>query len=344
MTIDLITQLNEQKRKVDFNSYDISVKELISMVGEGIIDIAPEYQRQFRWKEDRQSTLIESIFLGIPVPSLFMATNPDGSWELIDGVQRLSSIIHFAGSEEIRRKIQVTSELNLVMLQKLTTLNDNTFGSLPRSVQLDFLLKPLKITTLSDKSDLEVRFDLFERLNTGGIILSNQEIRSCVYRGRFSDFLKYLVVDENFKNVVKLTSTEEVDGTREEYVLRFFAFLNNYQNFDHSVVDFLNKYMAAATKRFDYDRGEKNFQKTFKQLSTLPHGITRKRNTTPANLFEGVAVGAALVISDGKDLDMANAEIWINGDELRNYTTGATNSKKNVIGRIEYCKKKFLGL
>src|SRR5258707_9371503 len=111
--MDIITELNEQKRKVDFNSYDISVKELISMVGEDIIDIAPEYQRQFRWKEDRQSVLIESIFLGIPVPSLFMATNSDGSWELIDGVQRLSSIIHFAGSEEIRRKIQITSELKL---------------------------------------------------------------------------------------------------------------------------------------------------------------------------------------------------------------------------------------
>src|SRR5947209_5608704 len=154
MEMDLITQLNVQKRKVDFNSYDISVKELISMVGEGIIDIAPEYQRQF-------------------------------------------------------------------------------------------LLKPLKITTLSDKSDLEVRFDLFERLNTGGIMLSNQEIRSCVFRGKFNDFLKTLAIDEDFKKVVKLTSTEEADGTREEYVLRFFAFLNNYQDFDHSVVEFLNKYMAA---------------------------------------------------------------------------------------------------
>jgi uncharacterized protein with ParB-like and HNH nuclease domain len=340
---NLITQLNEQKRKVDFNSYDISVKELISMVQEGIIDIAPEYQRQFRWKEDRQSALIESIFLGIPVPSLFMATNNDGSWELIDGVQRLSSIIHFAGNEEVRKKIQITSELKLVILKKLTTLNDNTFSSLPRSIQLDFLLKPLKITTLSDKSDLEVRFDLFERLNTGGIILSNQEIRSCVYRGKFNDFLKALALNENFKKVVKLTSTEDVDGTREEYVLRFFAFLNNYQNFDHSVVDFLNKYMSVATKSFNYEQEEKIFQETFRQLRTLPHGITRKRNTTPANLFEGVSVGAALVIKNGRDLVMTNAETWITGEELRSYTTGATNSKKNVIGRIEYCERKFLG-
>jgi uncharacterized protein with ParB-like and HNH nuclease domain len=129
MTADIIGELNEQKRKVDFNSYDISVKELISMVGEGIIDIAPEYQRQFRWKEDRQSALIESIFLGIPVPSLFMATNIDGSWELIDGVQRLSTIIHFAGDEAARQKIQSTDELILVSLEKLKTFNDKTVQS-----------------------------------------------------------------------------------------------------------------------------------------------------------------------------------------------------------------------
>ena len=271
-----------------------------------------------------------------------MATNKDGSWELIDGVQRLSSIIHFAGSDESRQKVQIIDELKLVTLEKLTTFNDKTFSNLPRSIQLEFLLKPVKITTLSDKSDLEVRFDLFERLNTGGVVLTNQEIRSCVYRGRFNDFLKFLVTDENFKKVVKLTSTEEIDGTREEYVLRFFAFLNNYQNFDHSVVDFLNKYMHAASKTFNYSRGEEIFRKTFRQLTALPHGITRNRNTTPVNLFEGVSVGAALVIEEGKNLIMANAELWINNAELRSYTTGATNSQKKVASRIEYCKRKFL--
>ena len=96
---DITSELNEQKRKVDFNSYDMSVKELISMVNDGLIDIAPEYQRQFRWDTFRQSTLIESIFLGIPVPSLFMATNPDGTWEVIEGEQRLSSIISLAAEK-----------------------------------------------------------------------------------------------------------------------------------------------------------------------------------------------------------------------------------------------------
>lgn len=335
-------QLSDQKRRVDFNTYDISVKELISMVAESIIDIAPEYQRQFRWPADKQSALIESIFLGIPVPSLFMATNPDGTWELIDGVQRLSSMIHFAGSEIGREKIGLTDELKLTKLEKLTTLNNKVFSELPSTVQLEFLLKPIKITTLSDKSDLEVRFDLFERLNTGGIELTDQEIRSCVYRGKFNDFIQELAKDENYKSVVRLTKTQENDGTRQEFVLRFFAFLNNYQNFDHSVVEFLNEYMAAASRNFNYRQGEDIFKETFRQLAAIPNGITRGRKNTPTNLYEGVAVGAALAIQQGQALNVNNAGEWIAGDELKSYTTGATNSRVKVENRIVYCRDQFL--
>lgn len=94
--VDISVQLSEQKRKVDFKTYDISVKELISMVNDGIINVSPNYQRKFRWDDQRQSKLIESIFLGIPVPSLYMATNSDATWEVIDGLQRISTIIRFA--------------------------------------------------------------------------------------------------------------------------------------------------------------------------------------------------------------------------------------------------------
>jgi hypothetical protein len=340
---NLLSELSDLKRKVDFNTYDISVKELVSMVAEGIINIAPEYQRQFRWKNDRQSQLIESIFLGIPVPSLFMATNLDGTWELIDGVQRLSSIIHFFGTDEARSKIQLESRLKLSALSKLKTFNNIYFEQLPKSVQLDFQLKPLKITTLSDKSDMDVRFDLFERLNTGGIALTNQEIRSCVYRGKFNNFIKYLGTYGNFHKTVLLTATQESDGTREECVLRFFAFLNNYQNFEHSVLQFLNEYMNEANKNFDYSEGEEIFKATFDNLTILPSGITRSRSITPINLFEAVAVGAALALIQKGRFITTNLD-WISSAELRTLMTGATNSRKKIMSRIEFCRDKFLGI
>jgi uncharacterized protein with ParB-like and HNH nuclease domain len=341
MPEDIQTQLNAQKRLVDFNTYDISVKELISMVGENIIDIAPEYQRQFRWSSSRQSQLIESVFLGIPIPSLFMATNPDSSWELIDGVQRLSSLIHFAGDDKARKKINLASPLKLGELIKLSAFNNMSFIDLPKTIQLEFLLKPLKITTLSDKSDLNVRFDLFERLNTGGVRLTDQEIRSCIYRGTFNDFIKEIAKNKDFKIAVKLPKERETDGTREEFVLRFFAFLYKYKSFDHSVVDFLNTYMSDSTKLFNYEENKLIFEKTFKELAKLDGGISRKRTTTPTNLFEAVSVGAALTLKRGVKLNLKGFHIWLNSEELTRLTTGATNSRVKVKGRIEYCLNKF---
>jgi hypothetical protein len=85
----LVEQLKDQRRTVDFDTFDIIVQQLLTMLRDGAIDIAPVYQRQFRWDEVRCSQLIESFFLGIPVPSLFMASNPDATWELVDGVQRI---------------------------------------------------------------------------------------------------------------------------------------------------------------------------------------------------------------------------------------------------------------
>ena len=346
MSQDLLSQLMEQKMKVDFSSYDISIKELISMVNDGLIDIAPDYQRQFRWDEERQSSLIESLFLGIPVPSLFMATNPDGTWELIDGVQRVSTILCFAGTDDVRMKISKKDikPLKLTGLKKLSLFNEKTFESLPFDIQNKFKLTSIKITTLTDKSDRTVRFDLFERLNRGGVTLSDQEIRACVYRGAFNDFIQRLATDENFKKCVHLSSTQESDGTREELVLRFFAYLYDLDSFSHSVRDFLNEYMekTSKSKRFSYSKNEFLFRKVFETLNAaLPNGISKGRKNTPLNLFEAVSVGAAKAYLNKSTINTSNIQEWITDNELIQYTTGATNSKPQVLGRIAYCQNKF---
>lgn len=346
-TETIAEQLANQRRKVDFDTYDIIVGQLISMVESGAIDVAPAYQRQFRWNDQKRAQLIESVFLGVPIPSLFMATNKDGTWELVDGVQRLSTLVQYGGTKDARKKLNLKEPLKIDGLGKLSALNGTKFSDLPDSLRLHFNHRPIKVITLSDKSDLIVRFDLFERLNTGGVALTNQEIRACIYRGAFADFLEKLAADPNFLKAVRLTETQRKDGTKEECVLRFFAFLNRYKKFEHSVVDFLNEYMASATKSFDYDAGEKIFRETFKQLhSALPNGIVRgsTRNLTPINLYEGIAVGAALAIKARGKIATRKEASWIASDELKKATTGATNSLASVTKRIEYCRDRFLGV
>ncbi len=341
---NLLEQLYENKRKIDFDTFDITTKELVSMVSELMIDISPEYQRQFRWTEDMESLFIESVLLGIPVPSLFMVANKDGTWELIDGVQRLSTVIHFMGDESLRKQIDKKASLKLKNLEKLSSFNEKEFDNLPQSVQLQFALRPLKITTISDKSDFDIRFDLFERLNTGGIKLKPQEIRACIFRGDFNDLIRELSLNKNFRHVLRLSRLKEKDGTREEMVLRFFAFLENYNNFGPSVKKFFNNYMAKATKSRSYKQYIKLFEDTFKRLhNELPQGIIRgNRKTTPIILYEAVAVGAALAIMEGAEIRNTDVAVWMNNKELKILTTGATNSSEKVKARIEYCKNKFM--
>jgi hypothetical protein len=342
----LSQQLQEQRRTVDFDSFDIQVTELLRQLDEGQIWIAPAYQRQFRWGEDRCSELIESLLLGIPIPNMFMATNSDSTWEVVDGLQRLSATAKFAGDAALRKRLGLGNALVLQDLKKLDKYNGLAFADLPAHVQTHFRTRPLKVVTLNDKSDKVLRFDLFERLNTGGIALTKQEIRDCVFRGPFSDMLGELSQSKDFQKTVRLTSKQKKDGAAEECVLRFFAFHDKYAEFNHSVTEFLNDYMKKKTEPADphLEGKKKLFAATFKELARVfPNGITRGRTTTPLNLFEGVAVGAALALKKADHLHVQRVQTWVVSPELRRFTSGATNDRKNVKGRIEFCRDRFLG-
>ena len=343
---ELAKQLGEQRRTVDFDSFDIHVQQLLGMLEQAQIWIAPAYQRQFRWDDARCSELIESLMLGIPIPNIFMATNSDNTWEVVDGLQRLSAIVKFAGNREIRKKLKLGDALILQDLKKLDRFNGLTYETLPPHIQQHFRTRPMKVVTLNDKSDKILRFDLFERLNTGGIILTDQEIRDCVFQGPFAEMVDELSSTKEFRTVVKLTSKQRKDGTAAECVLRFFAFLDRYREFDHSVKDFLNDYMREASKSFDVDVRKVEFTRALHELArAYPRGITRSpnKNRTPLNLFEGVAVGAALALKKYEHLDTQDLRKWMVSPELRKFTTAATNDRKNVRGRIEFCRDRFLG-
>lgn len=285
--------------------------------------------------------------LGIPIPNLFMATNPDNTWEVVDGLQRLSAIAKFAGTDELRKRLNLRSALVLQGLKKTDKFNGLTFEGLPPAIQQHLRTRPLKVVTLNDKSDKIVRFDLFERLNTGGIILTKQEIRSCVYQGDFADKLDELSKLKDFRTVARLTEKQRADGTAEECVLRFFAFADKYKVFEHSVEEFLNDYMKSASTDFNMATREKEFRDVFGQLANIfPHGIMRpqRKGNTSLILFEGVTVGATFAIRKKGRLESRGLSAWMGSPKLRAYTTGATNSTRAVKGRIEFCRDRFLGI
>jgi hypothetical protein len=262
-------QLADQRRKVDFDTYDVTVDELIRRLEKARIEIAPVYQRQFRWDDSRQSRLIESLLLGIPVPPLFMATNiiigKQMQWEVVDGLQRLLTLVNFAGNDAARQAARLKElPLRLTHLEKLSSIAGCSFLDLPEDIKSALEDRPIKVIVLNDKSDLQVRFDLFERLNTGGIRLTDQEVRECVYRGPFMDCIIELAAQDYFRAVLRLPDSKWKDGTPEDYALRFFAFLDGYTIFDHSVKEFMNNFIEAASKNTQIEDRRDIFIKTFK--------------------------------------------------------------------------------
>lgn len=347
--VEIQTQLDTNRRSVSFDSYDITIKQLYDMMLDGMIDIAPEYQRHFVWDESRQSALIESLMLGIPVPSLFMATNKDSTWEVIDGLQRLTTIINFISSTQALEEKNINinfSKLQLTGLDKLTSMNGVHYEDLPMSMQFMFLTRPLRITVLNDRSDFNVRYDLFERLNTGGVTLHEQEIRNCVFIGEFNDFIKELSSYDNFRSVVKMTANAERSGSYDELVLRFFAYYEDRDKFNHSVKEFLNDYMGKKTKTFKNKVQLTNiFKKTFDYLSeALPDGIVRgnRKNITPLVLFEAISVGTALALEKKNQVSHEIVNSLLDDKEVKKFTTGATNSKKMVLARINIVRDRAL--
>jgi hypothetical protein len=342
--VTLIDQLDQLKRSVSYDVYDISVRQLVDMVHGGIIDIAPDYQRHFVWDAKRESELIESILLGIPVPSLYMATNPDSSWEVVDGVQRLSTLIHFCGNSQQIAAIGKKSPLTLTGLEKLTEFNGLDFSTIPFSTQTYLTLRPLRITTLNDRSDVFVRYDLFERLNTGGVELHPQEIRNCVISGKLRDIIKQFAGNLDFRAVITLPKNEVEIATYEEMILRFFAFFDGYLSFDHDVGGFLTSYMQSNANTGPSSSAQAMFGPTMAELRKhLPSGVSRNnRRRTPINLYEGVAVGSALALKTGKPLKWEVLAPLLDSAEMKKFTTAATNSRPMVKGRIELVRDALL--
>ena len=341
---EILSQLETERRTVAYDSYDIIVRQLIDMVASNEINISPDYQRQFVWMQDRESELIESLLLGIPIPSLYMAVNAaDGKWEVVDGVQRLSTILHFHGDADHLRRIRRDEPLRLAGLGKLSHLNGATFAELPMLVRTGFLNRAVRVTTLNDRSDYNVRFDLFERLNTGGVTLHPQEIRNIVYRGQFRIALQRLSLNADLRTVLRLprgTGDVQASAQYEEAVLRFFAYLDCYQDFGHLVTQFLNTYMHAHAEEGPAKDKLDLFDTTHAFLrAELPNGITRGQSTTtPINLYEAVAVGAALAIQQTNQPNQGVLAALLNDEELRRYTGAGSNSRPMVIGRIEFIR------
>jgi len=272
---ELITAVDAAVTRVRTRALDVSFNELFDMYQSKELIISPEYQRLFRWPETKQSQFIESLILELPIPPIYVIEVEDGIYELIDGLQRISSYFHFRGIHPSEPD-GVQRYLTLEGCDVLPELNGTTYEHLPPAIQIKLKRHFIRMEVLRRETDPQLRYHMFKRLNTGGELLSPQEIRNCTIRlldNTFNEFLKEMAKNEDYlKCMSQLTDEKREQMYLEEYALRFFALKNNRDAYAKEIGDFLTDYMEAVSdpKRsttFDYASERTAFETTFKILN-----------------------------------------------------------------------------
>lgn len=278
---NLINEIDENLKNVHTQSLDISFNELLDMVVSGELDISPDYQRVFRWSSGAQSRFIESLLLEMPVPPIYVVEIEDNKKLLIDGLQRLSSYLHFRGELDAPEEpicINKGEKLVLTDCDIVESLNGKTYDDLGTALQIKLKRSFVRVEVVRKSSNHKFKYHMFKRLNTGGTLLTDQQMRNCTIRlldDHFNDFIIALSKDENFKITTENLSQEQILGAYDqELVLRFFTFLNNGEAFKHDIRDFMTEYMEQVSdpdhaRKFDYDNQKKYFKRTFEILAKV---------------------------------------------------------------------------
>ena len=198
--------------KIRVRTTNITVELLVSRIKYNEIDLEPDFQRSFVWKADRQSRLIESLLLRIPIPVFYVAADENDNWLVVDGVQRMFTISNY-----------VTDQFSLNHLEYLEKYNKKKYSDLPRQMQRRIGESELVVNIIDYGTPEDVMFNIFHRINTGGITLNGQEIRNALHPGPVRDYLKQLADSEAFRKATDYSIRKDRMADRE-CVLRFIAF------------------------------------------------------------------------------------------------------------------------
>ena len=265
-TSSLQEEITKARSEIKTDAYPMSIGEFTNLYNDGELDIHPEFQRFFRWTDFQKSRFIESLLLGIPVPPIFVAQNDKGIWDVVDGLQRLSTILEFLGILRDEED-NVKPALTLQATKYLPSLNGKRWDdpeepdrSLDPAQRLYIKRAKLDVSIILRESDEKAKYELFQRLNTGGSPLSEQEVRNCIIvmmDRTFYPWLRNFAGLESFKNTVALTDRAISEQYDMELALRFLILRTMSQERLSKVNDvneFLTDEMVALLTQQDIDR------------------------------------------------------------------------------------------
>lgn len=280
----LETEIQTAQRKVKTDAYQMSIGEIVNMYKDNELIINPDFQRLFRWGIGQKAKLIESLLLGIPIPSIFVFETEDARWELIDGLQRISTILEFMGvlkdpdnREQLPPSFLVGTKylpsLNNAVWQRDERIRDlsvNDQVELNKAHQLAIRRARLGVEILKKPSDNNTKYDLFQRLNAGGTQANAQELRNCIIimvNKNYFLFLKELVDLPDYRKVISLTDDQIERQRHLELTVRFLV--HSYIPYDGKldVEEYIDEGIVQLATNGVQPEVESRFTDTFGLLS-----------------------------------------------------------------------------
>lgn len=348
--------------KIRITTKHFSLRDVVDQISDGEIYLSPDFQRDYIWKERQRTRLIESILLGIPLPAFYFNQAIDGTYQVVDGVQRLSTVAMFMRDEHV---------LATQDLEYLINLDGMVYSTLTPAELRRFRSTQIVVHVIEPQTPDEVKYDIFSRVNTLGSPLSAQEIRHAMSKARSRSLLKKLSEMQEFdeatewqywKNVSEGLVRDSGRMTNRELALRFCAF-RNYSDEIYRIYPSLDAFLVAFTKSVDSEPSHlptitdaqlkklvSDFKRAMKNATEIlgPAAFRRwppgQKRRGPLN--RAVFESQAIALADYKLIDLKpfKEEITLafrqafDDPEYSRAVTVGTGDPRKVVLRLEYTK------
>lgn len=354
LNIDAIEERFVQSQNdLVLQSSDFSLQGLTDMVDDQIIDLSPKYQRRERWKTDRQSLLIESFILNVPVPPIYLAEEEYGVYSIIDGKQRITAVSDFLNNAFALRGLEEFSELN-----------GARFRDLPQSIRGALRVRPyLRVITLLKQSHPRLKYEVFIRLNRGGIRLNNQEIRNVAFRGYLNDAI-YTAGENDFLRLALKIENPKSSAFQQmqdaEYVLRFLTLAESWSDFSGSLSRSMDEFMLEHKLATENEANAlvspfyaaiERVQALFGEIAFQRWDGDRWRNLALAGLYDAQMIASLMlteqqfdVLQNKQNEIIPQMQALFDEQEFEESVRLGTNTPSRIKLRIERVLEALKGL
>lgn len=317
-----------------------TIEQLLRRINEEALDLAPDFQRHANiWKDDAKSRLIESILIRIPLPAFYIDATNEDKWLVVDGLQRLSALKQFMSDKKLK----------LCGLEYLLNLEGKNYNEIGRRYQRRIEETQVTVYLIEKGTPPEVKYNIFKRINTGGLPMSPQEIRHALNPGKATKFLAKLATSNEFEQVTNLSDSRKMRMEDREFILGSVAFmLTSYKNYQSETRDlFLTKALSKINNMSESELGviENNFKKAMVaaweifEINAFRKVSQNQKKKFPINkaLFEVWSANLSLLDDEQLDILKQHKEQLI--EKFRNYVDSDRDfltSISQAAEKIEY--------